>query len=85
MQISQIVSHSNPNYLILFSPLSSIPIPVVTVQRLINSEHHPDKHKHQMKIFDYVIEVKWNVFFAYISSNLDNVEPRKIVELDEKN
>ena len=37
-----------------------------------------------MKIFYYGVEVKWNVSSTYISVKVDNVNPRKIVIIADK-
>eukprot|EP00978_Attheya_sp_CCMP212_P026550 scaffold87549_cov65-Attheya_sp.AAC.4 len=65
-------------------PLSGIPVSVVTVQRLTNSEQRTDEWKKQMQVFDNNLEAKWNAVSADISNSLNNVHPSKVVEIEDE-
>eukprot|EP00978_Attheya_sp_CCMP212_P000552 scaffold1076_cov32-Attheya_sp.AAC.4 len=65
-------------------PLSGIPVSVVTVQRLTNSEQRTDEWKKRMQVFDDNLEAKWNAVSANISNSLSNVHPSKVVELEDE-
>eukprot|EP00978_Attheya_sp_CCMP212_P008877 scaffold20848_cov68-Attheya_sp.AAC.1 len=65
-------------------PLSGIPVSVVTVQRLTNSEKQTDEWKKRMQVFDDNLEAKWNAFSADISNSLNSVHPSKVVEIEDE-
>eukprot|EP00978_Attheya_sp_CCMP212_P042528 scaffold260524_cov34-Attheya_sp.AAC.1 len=65
-------------------PLSGIPISVVTVQRLMNSEQQTDEWKKRMQLFDDNLDSKWTAVSADISNSLNNVHPSKVVGMEDK-
>eukprot|EP00978_Attheya_sp_CCMP212_P027874 scaffold94585_cov61-Attheya_sp.AAC.1 len=66
-------------------PLSGIPISVVMVQRLTNSEQRTDEWKKRMQVFDDRLDSKWTAVSADISNSLNNVHPSKVVGMEDEN
>eukprot|EP00978_Attheya_sp_CCMP212_P010960 scaffold26701_cov32-Attheya_sp.AAC.2 len=65
-------------------PLSGIPISVVTVQHLTNSEQRTDEWKKRMQLFNDNLDSKWTAVSADISKSLNNVHPSKVVGMEDE-